>query len=121
MSPFSISNFFKVLSIVLLLGAPAIVSGHAAQEGSFPEHASTVSGSPQHIAVWFDHPMRLTLFRVTGPSGSVSLSPAPSRDMVRRFETVPLLPLEPGEYSVSWRGLAEDGHIMFDEFYFTVE
>ncbi|MFW5453067.1 copper resistance CopC family protein [Thioalkalivibrio sulfidiphilus] len=103
----------------LLLAAPPLWA-HAQQEGSYPEHASSIEGSPEKIAVWFDHAMRLTLFEVTGPDGRVELNNRPGRDMLTRFETTPVAPLAPGEYTVRWRGLAEDGHAMFDEFYFTV-
>jgi methionine-rich copper-binding protein CopC len=50
----------------------------------------------------------------------VELSGRPGRDPVDRFEARPVTTLEPGEYTVKWRGLAEDGHAMFDEFAFTV-
>lgn len=93
---------------------------HAEQEGMYPEHASTIEGSPEKIAVWFDHAMRLTLFQVTGPDGQVRLSTAPGRDPITRFETTPAETMPPGEYTVKWRGMAEDGHAMFDEFYFTI-
>lgn len=106
-------------TVALLLAAPPLWA-HAQQEGTYPEHASIIEGSPEKIAVWFDHAMRLTLFEVTGPDGRVALDSRPGRDMRMRFETTPANPLPPGEYTVRWRGLAEDGHAMFDEFYFTV-
>jgi methionine-rich copper-binding protein CopC len=103
----------------LLMAAPPLWA-HAEQEGTYPEHASTIEGSPEKIAVWFDHAMRLTLFQVTGPDGQVRLSTTPGREPVTRFETTPDNALPPGEYTVKWRGMADDGHAMFDEFYFTV-
>ncbi|WP_018953162.1 copper resistance CopC family protein [Thioalkalivibrio sulfidiphilus] len=113
-------RFIGAFGITLLLFTTSPVWAHAQQEGMYPEHASTIEGSPEKIAVWFDHAMRLTLFEVTGPQGRVELQSRPGRETVTRFETAPAGPLVPGEYTVKWRGLAEDGHVMFDEFYFTV-
>lgn len=107
------------LALYLLLAAPQLLA-HAQPEGSLPAHGSTVNGSPDRIAVWFDHPMRLTLFEVIGPQGVVPLNPSPSRDALTRFETRPATPLGPGKYTVRWRGLASDGHVMVDEIHFTV-
>ncbi|MCM2479064.1 copper resistance CopC family protein [Serpentinimonas maccroryi] len=107
------------LALHLLLAAPLLLA-HAQPEGSLPAHGSTVSGSPNRIAVWFDHPMRLTLFEVSGPRGVVPLTQGPGRDALTRFETSPAAPLGPGRYTVRWRGLAADGHVMADEIYFNV-
>ncbi|OYX55021.1 MAG: copper resistance protein CopC [Comamonadaceae bacterium 32-67-11] len=107
------------LALHLLLATPHL-HAHAQPEGSLPAHGSTVSGSPNRIAVWFNHPMRLTLFEVSGPRGVVPLSQGPGRDALTRFETSPATPLSPGKYTVRWRGLAADGHVMADEIYFTV-
>ena len=113
-------RFIGALGISFLLFTTSPVWAHTQQEGMYPEHASTIEGSPEKIAVWFDHAMRLTLFEVSGPNGRVALKERPAREAVTRFETAPAEQLAPGEYTVKWRGLAEDGHAMFDEFYFTV-
>jgi len=104
----------------LILMLPGSLLAHAQKEGTYPEHESTLDGSPNRIAVWFDHDMRLTFFEVSGPDGPVALSQRPGRNPINRFETAPSSTLRPGEYTVRWRGLAEDGHTMFDEFYFSV-
>lgn len=108
-----------VLALQLLLASPQLLA-HAQPEGSLPAHGSTISGSPNRIAVWFDHPMRLTLFEVSGPGGVVPLTQGPGRVALTRFETGPATPLVPGRYTVRWRGLAADGHVMADEIYFIV-
>lgn len=104
----------------LMLMVPHSLLAHAQQEGSDPTHESTIDDSPEQIPVWFDHEMRLTFFEVSGPDGAVDLLERPGRTPVSRFETALSNALAPGEYTVRWRGLAEDGHTMFDEFYFTV-
>lgn len=106
--------------LAILSFAPLGVLAHALQEGSYPEHEAVVDGTPERIAVWFDHAMRITLFEVTGPNGAVDLRLQPDRTAVTRFETAPAGDMAPGEYTVRWRGVAPDGHLMFDEFFFTV-
>jgi copper resistance protein C len=106
--------------MLLLLLVPLTLWAHAQQEGTYPEDGATVEGTPEKIGIWFDHRMRLVLFEVSGPDGRVDLSASPGRDSVDRFEAAPAGTMAPGEYTVRWRGLAEDGHVMFDEFYFTV-
>jgi copper resistance protein C len=107
-------------TIGLLTLAPVSLWAHTQQEGSYPEHEAIVEGTPERIAVWFDHVMRLTVFEVTGPNGRVDLAVQPGRSPIDRFETAPAAGMPSGDYTVRWRGLAPDGHVMFDEFYFTV-
>lgn len=104
----------------ILVLTPSMLWAHAQQEGSYPEHQAVVDGTPERIAVWFDHEMRITSFEVIGPNGAVDLTVAPGRAAASRFETAPAGDMPPGEYTVRWRGLAPDGHVMFDEYYFTV-
>ena len=109
------------LALLTILGlTPLTLLAHAQQEGSYPEHEAVVEGTPERIAVWFDHEMRITSFQVTGPNGAVDLTVGPVRAPVSRFETAPAGNMPPGEYTVRWRGMAPDGHVMFDEFYFEV-
>jgi methionine-rich copper-binding protein CopC len=98
-----------------LLVVPASLLAHAQPEGTYPEHNSIRDQPPARIAVWFDHPMRITLFEVRGPAGVVPLSARPGATPVSRFEAVPTSPMPPGRYTVRWRGLAADGHVMADE------
>jgi len=103
-----------------LLAAPPSLLAHAQPEGSYPEHGAVLDQRPARIAVWFDHPMRLTLFELRGPAGVVALSARPGATPVSRFEAVPTAPMPPGRYTVRWRGLAPDGHVMADDFDFTL-
>jgi copper resistance protein C len=105
---------------VLTLMLPSSLVAHVQLDRSEPEHESTVDGSPARIAVWFDQDLRLVSFEVSGPDGPVALRQRPDRTLVSHFETAPSSTLAPGEYTVRWRGLAEDGHVMFDEFHFAV-
>lgn len=115
------SRTLAALAWLVILGlAPVGLWAHAQQEGSYPEHEAVVEGTPERIAVWFDHEMRITSFEVIGPNGGVDLTVGPGRAAVSRFETAPAGKMPPGEYTVRWRGMAPDGHVMFDEFYFEV-
>lgn len=108
-----------VIVAFLVMLSPSLLA-HVQQERSVPEHESTVDGSPERIAVWFDQDLRLVSFEVSGPDGPVALRQRPGRALTSHFETAPSSTLAPGEYTVRWRGLADDGHAMFDEFHFSV-
>ena len=118
--PYRMRPLPGLVMIALFCLVPPGLWAHAEQEGSYPEHEAVVEGTPEKLAVWFDHAMRLTSFEVTGPNGAVELTEQPGRSPISRFETAPADGLPPGEYTVRWRGLAPDGHVMFDEYYFTV-
>jgi len=119
----SITLFKAVLTVLALqlLLSMQHLHAHAQPEGSVPAHGSIINNSPNKIAVWFDHPMRITLFEVSSAQGVVQLRQTPGREELIRFETSPVEQLSPGKYTVRWRGIAADGHIMADEIYFTVK
>ena len=108
------------LAVLLLLAAP-LVWGHASVVDTQPEDGGTVTESPETIGIEFDGEMQLTEFQVTGPDGSVSLENGLEGESGKQFEIAPAESLPAGDYTVSWRGLAADGHAMSGSFRFTVE
>lgn len=108
------------LAVLLLLAAP-LVWGHASVIDTQPEDGGSLPGSPDTVAIEFDGEMQLTAFEVSGPDGRVSLENGLEGESGKQFEASFAESLPAGEYTVSWRGLAADGHAMSDSFSFTVE
>jgi copper resistance protein C len=95
---------------------------HLTLQRSAPEAGSTLT-SPREIRLWFSQrPQRgSTSLSLTGPGGSVPLGPIqedPEDD--RSFAAAIPSPPGPGSYRVSWRTMAQDGHVIRGEFTFAV-
>lgn len=86
-----------------------------------PGDGEVVAKSPETLGIRFDAPIRITHFEVTGPQGVVELNGRPDAALVEHYQTVPADALTPGEYRVSWRGIAEDGHTMSGDYRFSVQ
>jgi methionine-rich copper-binding protein CopC len=104
----------------LALGLAAPASAHAALVGTDPEDGSTVAVAPAEVSAQFsellDGPS--TEIAVTDPSGEVVEVAEPVFD--GDTFTQPMLYTTPGEYTVAFRVISEDGHRVDDALNFTV-
>ncbi|WP_444985103.1 copper resistance CopC family protein [Halomonas mongoliensis] len=113
----------------LLAGALAVLClmisqplwAHAHLIGQVPAADEVVEQSPELFELRFDSPIRITQFEVKGPEGDVALSESPGAEMGENHTAAPADDLDPGEYQVTWRGIAEDGHSMSGDYRFTVQ
>ncbi|WP_302139455.1 copper resistance CopC family protein [Halomonas alkalicola] len=113
----------------LLAGALALLClitsqplwAHAHLIDQVPAGDEVVAQSPELFELRFDSPIRITQFEVQGPEGDIALSEGPGGEMGEHYTAAPADVLAPGEYRVTWRGLAEDGHTMSGDFRFTVD
>ena len=100
-----------------LAGAAA---AHSRPETTAPADGEVVAAAPAVIAISFDKPMRVTTIELTGADGEAfALGRTDEMAPVTRFEATPP-PLPAGHYTVTWRGLSEDGHAMSGRFSFEV-
>jgi copper resistance protein C len=110
-----------LLALILFVLPLPQAQAHTGVRATLPADGSTLSSPPESIAIEFGGPLRLTLFRLSGPEGEVELKQRPSAATSERFESAPSEALPAGRYRVEWRALAADGHLMSGEFGFTVE
>ncbi|MQM27415.1 copper resistance CopC family protein [Glycomyces albidus] len=107
------------LGCVLATAAPA--SAHAALTGTDPEDGAVLAEAPAEVSATFseilDGPS--TEIAVTDPSGALVDVADPVFD--GDTFTQPMLYTEPGEYTVAFRVISEDGHRVDDSLEFTVE
>lgn len=112
-------------ALVAVLGMQAL--GHARLTRTFPADQAELSTVPQAVCLWFSEPVEraFSRFEVRDAAGqrvddqeawrNSELSKGASDHVV-----VPLLPIGPGEYTVTWEVLSVDTHRTRGEFRFTV-
>lgn len=83
---------------------------------SSPSDGATLSGAPENLVLTFARPVRLHEVVVKGSDGSEMPTMVTAAGEAAEF-TVPLPPLEPGTYAVTWRatsgGSSHQGSIRF--------
>ena len=111
------------LVLILVVGVPVPVGAHAALVKSTPARGATVVQPPQRVELIFSErlePAYSTVAVLDGTGQQVDLrdaglSPADSRRL-----SVSLPPLPAGAYTVRFRVLSVDGHVVESDFPFTV-
>ncbi|MCH7229386.1 copper resistance protein CopC [Glycomyces sp. L485] len=105
----------------LAVATASSASAHAALVGTDPEDGSTLDTAPASVSATFsellDGPS--TEIAVTDPAGQVLEVDEPTFD--GDTFTQPMLYTAPGEYTVAFRVISEDGHRVDDSLVFTVE
>ena len=112
----------KILSLLssLILVTFAIGAGaHAHLQKSSPVDGSVITTSPSNLVLNLSEPVRLTMLSIQkGSDPKQDLKPLPATAAPQI--SIPLPPLTPGTYSVSWRAVSDDGHVMPGALHFTV-
>lgn len=105
----------------LALGLATPASAHAALVSTDPEDGATLAEAPAEVSATFsellDGPS--TEIAVTDPTGAVVEVAEPVFD--GDTFTLPMAYTTPGEYTVAFRVISEDGHRVDDALNFTVE
>lgn len=106
---------------ILALGLAAPASAHAALTGTDPEDGATLAEAPAEVSATFSEILdqASTEIAVTDPHGAVIDVADPSYDGDTFIQ--PMLYTTPGEYTVAFRVISEDGHRVDDTIAFTVE
>jgi methionine-rich copper-binding protein CopC len=109
------------LGAVLLL-QPAPGWGHAVLVKSSPARRAVLARAPAEVQLWFNERIEPRFAHVSVWNrggervdlGDGGVGPEPTRLSVR------LRPLEPGTYLVKFRVLSVDGHVVEQQFSFTI-
>ena len=113
-----------VATAAFALSLAGAAAAHSRPETTAPADGEVVAAAPAVISISFDKPMRVTTIELTGADGdgdgdTFALERTDGMAPVTRFEATPP-PLPAGHYTVTWRGLSEDGHAMSGRFSFEV-
>jgi methionine-rich copper-binding protein CopC len=96
---------------------------HFALNRSAPAADATVP-PPSEVRLWFSQvaqPGSVGIRLVSPAGGAVETGePTPNEDDGRVYHVTVASPLAAGTYTVSWRGIGDDGHVVRGDFRFTV-
>jgi methionine-rich copper-binding protein CopC len=109
--------------VVAVLLCPSTVSAHAYLVKSVPARRAHIFKAPTKIDLWFNEKLEARFCRLTVSDannkrvdlGNVEIG----ADDPKRL-SVGIGPLEPGLYRIRFRVLSVDGHVVEDEFPFTI-
>jgi methionine-rich copper-binding protein CopC len=123
--------FTRILSIPLLglaflalpSDAPAEAALHFGLSRSQPEAGSSVA-APSEVKLWFtEEPQEGTMsirLLEAADAGVHVMDPVQDSEDPRAFSVALHGTIPDGTYTVSWRGMGADGHVVRDTFQFTV-
>ena len=112
-------RILSLLSGLALVAFGVTATAHAHLQKSSPADNSVITTSPSDLVLNFSEAARLTALSIQKDSEPAqNLKPLPTAAAQQIF--VPLPQLTPGAYSVSWRVLSDDGHVMAGALHFTL-
>ena len=105
-------------SLAVAAASPALA--HTAVRETSIADSATLSAPPANFTITFSAATGLANVTLTNAAGrEVTLNYTPPRAMAAHF-TIPLPALAPGAYTISWRAMSHDGHVMPGAIHFTV-
>ena len=129
---------FKNLLLAILLVLPLAANAHSPLASSSPQNGETLDVPPTEIFMTFKLPTKLIKVDLTkqsdkqgknllgrlfggGDDGeSVPLGTSFLMTIDKR-QAIPLPALEDGSYSLAWRAMGEDGHVVKGELTFNIK
>lgn len=109
-----------LVAILLPLAAAPLALAHTTVRATSITDNSALSAAPENFTVTFSAATRLANVTLTNAAGrNIALDYTPPHAMTTTF-TIPLPTLTPGTYTISWRTMAHDGHVMTGAIHFTV-
>jgi methionine-rich copper-binding protein CopC len=114
----------RLASLGLVIGlAPTLAWGHAALVKSTPAPRATLIKSPDRVRLWFNEPLETKFARVSvwdGQGRQIDQEDARVGPDDPKALSVGIPALGPGAYTVRYRVLSVDGHVVEGSFRFTV-
>jgi copper resistance protein C len=107
------------VSIVFLSLIASSALAHSQLTASTPADKASVATPPQQLELHFSEPVRLTALALTRTGEGRHALDALPKERQRDF-SVPSPGLASGQYTVTWRALSDDAHVMTGEFTFAV-
>lgn len=109
----------RLFALVLGLVLAAAAHAHTPLKASAPAANASVP-APQALELTFDGDVRLTSVQLADANGAAKHLDAVPTAIASKFSLNVHEPLPPGAYTVTWRAVGGDTHIISGEFGFTV-
>jgi copper resistance protein C len=109
--------------LVVLLLLPAVAAGHAALVRSAPASRAVVSRAPARVQLWFTERLEGSFSRMNVVDAEQRRVDTGDVEVARddpRLLTIGVRHLDPGMYTVKYRVLSVDSHVVEGEYAFTV-
>lgn len=112
-------KFRFLIAAAAMLALSGIAFAHTRLKTSIPAENAVLSAAPSEIVLKFSAPTRLTALVIKKDGESErKLGPLP-KEAAADFR-VPVTSLTPGKYTVSWRAMSADNHVMSGDLHFAV-
>jgi methionine-rich copper-binding protein CopC len=112
-------RFARMACAWVLVGCSALAFAHAILVKADPANGSTVKAAPTKFVLTFGEPAKLTALSLQkGAEPAKKIGPLPT-DISAEF-SIPAPKMEPGKYTLSWRVVGDDGHVLPGKVTFTV-
>ncbi len=111
-----------IAASAFLFASTRVAHAHACPKSQTPSAGAEVSAAPAQVSITFDAPLESMFCRlqVLNINDSDETNGHATLGSDHRTLSVPLKPLAPGEYTVRWAVVAEDGHRTEGSYTFTV-
>lgn len=104
---------------IATLALAAVAQAHTHLKESVPANGSKVSAAPANIMLTFNEPTRVTALTIQKEGDKEQkLEPLPAEAAAHVM--VPAPKLAAGKYTVNWRAVGKDSHVMTGKIVFTV-
>jgi len=106
-----------------MLASPVTAEAHASMVKSVPASRAVLYRSPQRIQLWFNERLeaKYSSFTLSDVGGrQVELGPLEVGVDDPKSLAAVIKPLPPGRYTVRYRVLSTDGHVVQSQFTFTI-
>jgi methionine-rich copper-binding protein CopC len=115
------TKLLTCLTAALLLAASAGASlAHTMVRAVSIAEGAVLASSPPSVTITFDHPAGMGAVRLETATGErVPIAWTPPRTLSASF-IIPLPRLDPDRYRLTWRVVAQDGHVMAGAVNFSV-
>ena len=109
----------KHLLAIVLLVAASVAAAHTELVSSTPKPKATVP-APREITLSFEDDVRLTALVLMDANGATKKLEVLPTAVAKKFTVGVEDPLSPGAYTVTWRAVGADTHVVSGDFRFTV-
>lgn len=112
-------RFKKIVSIAVFAMLPILAQAHGHLEKSMPAKDSK-GMTPDHVMLEFSEAVQVTALSIQkeGSKDEQKIAPLPTKPT--EMVNVPAPKLEPGVYTLKWRAVGDDDHVVSGTVHFTV-